>query len=698
MWKITEINELLNVFCLNFWRALPVRLSCQISRTDSWPCTAMPWWEKATQAKKLKRLERSLRDVTLSRNYYARRVEILEAIINDIDPGLIPPRGIVNQETFFTRYERKPATCVTEGPEAFSELLLRESSLNAGRHPSGRRWSFMTLVLCFVVRTLGGKAYDYFRHFVTLPCKQTLLNHFGHTSKSWGECLVEASGIDRICRLFRRRHGLGSEEKVAVGIGVDAMSMEPVCIDGTVHNHVFLFELLPLSSEAKSMPLHVMTHVNGNAGPDVLERITFLKASLRRKKFLVRFVATDGDRGYDNMHLTMFSKWKDLYYRHGLDKVIESISDEDDHLIVSDLLHLLKNARSKLLNSKVSVFGDGSAVFDAADVEKCLKLGAALNDYTSKGRMRDIYVLEIFTLRNVIKLFRKGEVAIAFYLLPYALWVAGVMNPGVSCQMRRALLSFVFNVFAEILAITPCIDTQEVSINKKDTTKVQFAFSENHLRRCLNTLVVQLHELEKMPDGLALDRLGTHVLECRFGMIRLQCRHKHNWKMIYKAFTRLILLEDLSLILDHPIVVNKRVNIAGTTVKNDGNCIDVSLPDLSARRLWEATYAVISSKEESQAMDTLNLNEIAPDIVRFQLFIENFLDICAASHVEPLPRMWHGSNICNSTILARLIEFCGKEATQPDSLEMEGEACDDPARFCEMLSEVQCPQRAESDT
>ena len=133
-------------------------------------------------------------------------------------------------------------------------------------------------------------------------------------------------------------------------------------------------------------------------------------------------------------------------------------------------------------------------------------------------------------------------------------------------------------------------------------------------------------------------------------------------------------------------------------MKNDVNCLNVSLPDISARRLWEGTYAVISSKEESKAMDAVDLNEIAPDIVRFQLFIENFLDICAASHVQPLPRMWHGSTICNSTILARLIEFCGKEATQPDSLEMEGEVCDDPARLGEMLSEVQCPQRTEPDT
>ena len=660
-------------------------------------------WERATAAKKIKSLREKLNRMTMSRKYYLRRTDILEAIIRDIDPTLLPPRGSVGQESFFETYQRNLHTNIisqpVNGPETLSESVLRESALNSVRHPQGRRWSFVTLVLCYVVRTLGSKAYDYLRHFVILPCKQTLLNHFHSTAAAWAECLVEVSNVERICDLFRRRNGVSSSEKVAVGIGVDAISMEPVLINGEVHNHVFLFELLPLSSYLKPLPLHIMPRVNGNAGPEIFKTLAILKASLRKMNFVVKFVATDGDRGYDNQHLIMFSKWQKLYYDKGLDKVIESVPDEDDDVIITDLLHLLKNARSKLLNGKVSVFCDGSFAFCAAEAEENLNLGAALRDFTSKGRMRDIYVLEIFTLENVVKLITRGETAMAFYILPYAMWVSAVMNPGISCEMRRSFLSFVVTVFGEILANINFIDTQKVSINKKDSTRVQFAFSENHLRRALNTLLVQLSEIEKMPDGLALDRLGTHVLECCFGMIRLQCRHKHNWKMISKAFTRLILLDDLSLILGHPITIDKRVNIAGTTVVNNSDAITMMLPDIPASRLWQAAKATMSRKERThpaQVEESNPLDTVAPEFVHLGEFFQGFIEICADSHVQTLPRMWHGSSVSNSTILARLIEFCHKPFTGPDDPATEGETSQicltsDPSQLSEMLRAVELP-------
>ena len=659
-------------------------------------------WQIALRARKEAHLEEQLRQVTMSRDYFQRRCEILESIINEIDPSLVPPRGVTNQERFFRSYNQQISSYSVplDSPQTFCRSLLEEIMENSSREPCGRRWSLTTLMFSFVIRSLGSKAYDYIRWFVPLPCKQTLLNRFGSSLKAWSQSLLNVECVAEICKLFRRRHQLGETEIVNVGLGIDAMSMEPTMFHDSelVCNHVFLFQLLPLSGKMKPIPIHILPQSNGNAGKDVIAQMHTLVSLLTSLYFVVRFVSTDGDRGYDHLHHQMYSKWKPLYNTKGLDKALESLDQQKD-LIVGDLLHLLKNARSKLFKGKISIFGDGSCGFDASDVEQQLHLGAALTDYTSKGRMRDVYVLEIFRLENVQRLFQLGQMPMALYILPYAMWVNVVINPGMSCQQRREFLSFVINLFVEMECITACIDHQVVSINKHEKGKVQFAFSDIHLTRALNTLLVQLYEIERNPDDLAMDRIGTHVLECQFGMIRLLCHHKHSWKMILRAFSRSLILEDLSLVLGHSITIRERVNVAGTKISNQSKGIYINEPDICPRRLWEAAFAFMLQYHESLPQATESLAQPAPDIFEFSQFISEFIDTCAHEHVPILPRLWHGSNVSNSTILARLIAFCHRPSMQDDAEVVnadEHENCTDTGKLCEMLNAVETPGQWET--
>lgn len=198
----------------------------------------------------------------------------------------------------------------------------------------------------------------------------------------------------------------------------------------------------------KPLPVHLMPFSSGNASRDVLLRIDDLVGSLSRLNFVVRFIATDGDGGYNAIHERMGFRWKIIYHQKGLEEVLKAL-DGMDSLIVSDLLHLLKNARSKVLKGNVSVFGNGSFPFDARDLEQELSLGMALTDISSKERMRDNCVLEIFTLENVVRLIHKRQIAMSLFLLPHAMWLSVVMNPGMSCQMRREFLSFVITYLAK---------------------------------------------------------------------------------------------------------------------------------------------------------------------------------------------------------------------------------------------------------
>lgn len=131
-------------------------------------------WQKALQERQRANLENKLREVKTSRDYFRRRCEILEAIVSELDPSLLPPKGAPSQERFFRSYMNRTMHCDIQraGPETFCAFLIREITDNSVRQPQGRRWSLTMLLLAFVLRSRGSKAYDYFRWFVPLPCKQ----------------------------------------------------------------------------------------------------------------------------------------------------------------------------------------------------------------------------------------------------------------------------------------------------------------------------------------------------------------------------------------------------------------------------------------------------------------------------------------------------------------------------------------------
>jgi hypothetical protein len=76
-----------------------------------------------------------------------------------------------------------------------------------------------------------------------------------------------------------------------------------------------------------------------------------LIAVLSESKFKLRFVATDGDNGVDGRHRELY----ELYARLGdpdLSRIISFLTDNGSRELgnwpVSDLLHLMKNARSRV--------------------------------------------------------------------------------------------------------------------------------------------------------------------------------------------------------------------------------------------------------------------------------------------------------------------------------------------------------------
>ena len=658
----------------------------------------MKGWEKALLTRDLNHAKREITDLRKSCEYYMRRCEILETIIIDREPNLLPPRGQPQQEEFMRELSRKlqPEEAI-DGAETFGQSLLEEIHRNSLRSPQGRRWSLTTAMFCFLWMSLGRKSYNFAREFVTLPCEDTLFCKFGEHQESWKAALSDQSQVRRICDLFRRRHAIPANVLVDVGIGIDAMSMEPLNIsfDGVihVHKHVFAFMLLPLDPAYKPITLHLLTGPSGNASQGVFVTLGVLKDSLSEAFFNVRFVATDGDSGYSPFHNDMFSSWGHIFMYKGLESALDLL--EKREVIVSDLLHLLKNARSRIINGNVTMNLEGNFSFNALDVNAVLCLGNALCDKTSTGKMRDQYPLEIFTVDNFMKLLLAGQINMAFFVLPYSLWNLAVRSPCVSVQMRMDLLSIVMEIFFFHKECLTNLDQNVVSDRKRPDIP-QYFCSLQHCHRVLNTLAVTLRELKHSPTRLALDRVGTHVLECQFGIIRILCHYKHDWKHILRGFANSMLVTDMASILGHEINARTRVNHGGVKISETSlGHVYFSTADVKIREIYENMNLFMIQASDSKDLGYDLAATMVPGLA-------NFVDLLSKLTTElekygsTTPRIWNGSEISHATIISRLITFC----RNPENVEQEVGAREETScasREVIESSQFDAPFRAKED-
>ena len=433
-------------------------------------------------------------------------------------------------------------------------------------------------------------------------------------------------------------------------------------------NNVFLFYLMPLRCEYKCFPVHLMTRTSGNAGPDVMQRIKTLTAELREEKIHLKCVATDGDSAYAQRHRKMFDSWFACYCRNGLESVLSNLAHGED-LMAADLLHILKNARSRLLQNRLTIQVDGSLAFDARDMNDVLNLGRSLTDTSTSAKMRDAYALEIYTLDNTVKLIESGNWTMAYYLLPFALWTAAVRYPRLSTQTRLDFLNIAFEVFMDHMKSLNTIEDSKVSQNKKSGC-VQYCCSKIQCVRILNTLIVTISELRNSPDNLAIGRIGTHNVECQFGTIRLLCHHKHSWKVVLRSFSKVVLLKEVIKMFGYSFKVRERENVGGVKIHPSDSrpLVYIARPD-SQHSLHECfcfTARITTDPDQLQNIPPDVASSLTCDVESFVGFIKLFLTKCTKMQVTT-KKIWPSNPVANNGILARLISFtaCSNGAPLP---------------------------------
>ena len=127
-------------------------------------------------------------------------------------------------------------------------------------------------------------------------------------------------------------------------------------------------------------------------------------------------------------------------------------------MATTDLLHFLKRARGRYIDNTISVCVNEISKTNYACACKLLRVGLALSDKSQLGRMRDFYPIELFTVKNVIKLIEGKCFADAFYFFPFTLLLLVIRVPFFRSDFRLQLLEIAFvlfrHVYYDVLAST----------------------------------------------------------------------------------------------------------------------------------------------------------------------------------------------------------------------------------------------------
>jgi hypothetical protein len=302
---------------------------------------------------------------------------------------------------------------------------------------------------------------------------------------------------------------------------------------------------------------------------------------LQGLNFAVNWIATDGDTGMDSRHKR---QWQDLQkFGTTLPQIVHALIAEGKlkkPLLVTDFLHALKNARTKISQAVNGLAMKGrSQVIKAEELIDALNGKGIFDNTGSADKMRDDLALKAFGFGNMAKVAHKGHLTGAYYILPYEALNMAFRAEHLALEQRKALIDAAFTCFNDYMVRGPRTGSQFGILERADKKSKcpQSLWSFNACCRGVNLCVALYYALEKWQRDecaypLALDRIGTHPLECVFGMTRMTLNHKTDAKGFMSALVKGILrseyLRDLKI--GH---CNRRFkqNVAGVTLRMGGD-------------------------------------------------------------------------------------------------------------------------------
>ena len=281
------------------------------------------------------------------------------------------------------------------------------------------------------------------------------------------------------------------------------------------------------------------------------------------------FKSTDGDRFLSEEHEIFYKRFiknKSSNFLQLVQNVgFKMMNNSNITIPISDALHIWKNIRSRYLTFRIGLFATSPCLTEYEDVKKILNIGKALDDNSQLGKMRDNYVLKIFTFQNIEKLLKNQHYLDAVLFLPFACWIAVVFSTRINLSFRLFLTELAFQLIGrfhrDLAGLRECGIKQKGGQN---IIAVTFA-EEQYIIRMQNTLLAIGISLVFGYDFLRLDALGTHLVENSIGIAR-QTSNDPRWERILSVYAHAELRKKIAKKYGIKLHVQRRINYGGCKI------------------------------------------------------------------------------------------------------------------------------------
>ena len=546
----------------------------------------------------------------------------------------------------------------------FPHLLDELSSLLGVSDRRQRRYSKEALSFSELIRLTSGRGYKLIRQVLPLPSESCLRLHFQDEISNTKSLISEK---DRLSEHIFKPFTDSFEPGEPITIGVDAFAFRTFYEGGTMRgahgqqfSNGFVFMQIPLNADRKVKVIHVLKKKSGNFDSSIDNVFQLIANQYHELGLRCWFKATDGGRYMNQEHEYFFKQYIEQNrssYELLVSSTYQLLLDSDVIIPISDPLHSAKNLRGKLLDHNVVVRIDDDPANElpsvtADSLEKILKLGLSLTDSSQLGRMRDIYVTEIFQFRNVCLLLKSKRYDAAYLLLPFSCLFTLLYAANLSNNARFSLANLAY------VAVDKLFSEAEAAVGAKIGVTYRYSKSSKaitcaepaYFKRMMHTLIAYGIALSYGPRHLRLDAIGTHLLENAIGIAR-STSNSTEYPRILTAFANAEIRKDLARDLDVELYVSKRINDGGAKV------MTLSESGLSWPEGWnpisigEMFYK--SCKRDFSEQEKEELEQFLPC---FEEYIAN-IEIKTLSHPSP---------VSNALIMQR--NMCFSHSSQTESL------------------------------
>lgn len=450
---------------------------------------------------------------------------------------------------------------------------------------------------CYIAYTKSSSCYALLASLIPLPCEKTLTDAFQSDVDVYKEALLNPEKCNYI---YNKKESNTESEDIPCVISVDAFAASVFRKKKEIneYRHCFIFNMQPFPFFEKPFIVHLEPSLKGNGSKEIDKLITYFIHL--PSKYHVYFISVDGDLHYDSFFSKQFERLLNLYKEGGIENVQAHLID-DGPVWSSDFLHIDKNVRFKLMNNKciINPFVPQKAI-NSFIINSLLDVDDALTDRSCIGKMRDIYPLILFTVRNSLILLNSYTRESFFYFIVFALWSESKMNETLAPKTRL----FIVNV---VLHIMICIYEEYIkplpsNVSMKNTCGCfQLFLSHEKLKRIIPTLMAESFSLKNYCENLAIDRLSSHPCENRIGVIRYECNGDNSMNNIIRSTARYEFAKDalqrLGINIERRSRLNKggcRTNMGDIEFNFEMNEIDL------ANLIMKVGFYKNSSEEETE--------------------------------------------------------------------------------------------------